>query len=61
MVNLASELYYATLDMYQGADDATGTATALAALLLDNIVKVGRAFIVTIPNLCLVAFSDCVV
>ncbi len=40
MVNLASELYYATLEMYNGADDPSGMASALAALLLENVVKV---------------------
>ncbi len=63
MVNLASELYYATLKMYTGADDTTGTATNLAGVLLENIVKVGLPSPTACLKLCRrcrVASSSCV-
>jgi hypothetical protein len=40
MVEMASELYHATISMYQGVDDPSGIAQGLAAVLLENIVKV---------------------
>ena len=50
VVNIASELYHATLESYRGTTDTAGYATALSALLLGSVVKVlhlaGACFVV---------------